>query len=608
VAKTVKKHAPQSPPVVGDIVQIDGTGSLIEGYYGQPVMIDGKCYEVRISPDGAGVFAHALDIPVGRIRVAHDRWDAMLVGTKYFLKVSGGKAPIDVPADRYVVTHYREFPPAGSPVRDAQLMVGQRNRQTGKPITWDVPAGAFADIAVGTPLAASLELTEHRQDAADLRFNMADAGGAQIDVLVVTGWSYRGPYPPAVSIIDPEGQVVHEGQIPVSPYLFSSSASASYRWDLSEIPAGDFTAVLNYDADPFAVRLAQTKFRIDQSKALSDLKTIWPEESPWQLFTGRWPAKRISRARLNFGAPGDRRDSHGRAWLGVPRATVSWATPVSVGMTMDGPGWYARDGLTDHQAVPQNGWVYDSGLRGKGKIVLDMISPETYSILAPRCEVPPAIDGQFDDACWDDAQPIPYANSQHQLDPKATLYLCQDDENLYIAFRREAATRDGKAVPFRSNAKKRTKDAGQFRKPRVWMDDEVEFMIADQTRQLAVQILISAGGGITDGLNKVAARHLAGAKWSYEWDYAVDKADAYWRTEIAVPLAVLRGVGIDTDRLVMNSFAQNCSGIGPREIVLTDPGAYDFGFCLNFLKILPKRDESEHFRRAGRGHSRPKGV
>lgn len=34
---------------------------------------------------------------------------------------------------------------------------------------------------------------------------------------------------------------------------------------------------------------------------------------------------------LNFGAPGDRRDEHGRLWLGYPRARMMYATGDSFG-------------------------------------------------------------------------------------------------------------------------------------------------------------------------------------------------------------------------------------------------------------------------------------
>lgn len=300
----------------------------------------------------------------------------------------------------------------------------------------------------------------------------------------------------------------------------------------------------------------------------------------WYAFAGKVITDLIRQARLNFGAPGDRRDDRGNAWLSYPRPRGPWAQ-VLADIDMPSPAWYYRPSAAGRVKGTDRPWVYGSGLRGQGKIVLHVVLPT--QVVIPATTSAPTIDGKLDDACWQDAQPTPFWRGEHLLDPKTTLFMCRDSDSIYFGYRRPASVREGKPIPFTAN-QSGTKDAN------CWEDDDFEIFITGKDRQTGLQLGVSCAGGRFDRRTRIPGGPSDEFQWDGDWTYAVRRTPEEWLAEVAIPLSTIREAGLDPSSLALNCTSLNLSGVGQGSIVLTHPGP-GFGQCRGFLDVVEELAE-----------------
>ena len=196
----------------GDTLVVDtGDGSFakpIKSFYGQPVLVDGKWYDVTISADVSKVSARQMEIEeAGTIKITHKEWSATFIGEKYILMLKGDTAPIAVPPDRYVVTDYQEMVGSEPGKSPARLMSGFGGNYPGKGKVVEVKADQMTEIPIGSPLTASITA---KQSGRTVRLSLVltDASGANVDDL--TGPKGGRPPAPKVEIFDTEGKSVYK--------------------------------------------------------------------------------------------------------------------------------------------------------------------------------------------------------------------------------------------------------------------------------------------------------------------------------------------------------------------------------------------------------------
>jgi len=264
---------------------------------------------------------------------------------------------------------------------------------------------------------------------------------------------------------------------------------------------------------------------------------------PWLVFQGDSADAPIKHLRLNFGAPGDHRDARGAAWLAYPRPELQGAYPVSVHVDVKDPSPYYRV-----FGVPKAGagWRYGSGVRGEGRIVIDLVTQK--GVVPHRVAKVPAIDGKMDDACWKNATPLPFFRNADRWTPHIRAQVCRDAKNLYVAYRCEASISGGKPVAFK--AAETGTDA------KVWLDDSLEIQLTDETLTTYVQFGVSCSGGTA-----MRRYTVDRGRWQWlddpiklqgRWRSGVDKQDRHWSGEVAIPLAALTAAGLDRERLQLN--------------------------------------------------------
>ena len=296
------------------------------------------------------------------------------------------------------------------------------------------------------------------------------------------------------------------------------------------------------------------------------------QRDTWYVFPGRrdpWPVKSI---RLNIGAPGDRRDARGRGWFAYPRPRMLGSCPVPAAVSGTRNFFYRPDAEVTSDAKDPS-WLYTSGVRGKARVELSLVS--LRPVVIPPCEQAPTIDGKLDDAPWRDAEPVPLAGPA-PLVRLTKLFARRDDTGLYFGFRREAAVRDGKPVPF---AGKETGEDAPLQQ-----DDDFELYLTDGAARLGLHFGVSWAGGTFDQKRWLTWQGRPDRNWDCEWSSAVDTGQGAWTGEVAIPLSVLQDAGLETDDLQLNVMSQHRSG-GTGALYLTAPGRAGFNDCLEFLPI-----------------------
>jgi outer membrane protein assembly factor BamB len=102
------------------------------------------------------------------------------------------------------------------------------------------------------------------------------------------------------------------------------------------------------------------------------------ENKSWGIFSAVGPSTPVKRIGINFGAPGDRKDSAGREWLGFPRPSsrerLEFVFDIKPQLAAGG-GWYSRNVDSIEMTGTDTPWLYTSGGRGLASFELPLIGP-----------------------------------------------------------------------------------------------------------------------------------------------------------------------------------------------------------------------------------------
>ena len=108
----------------------------------------------------------------------------------------------------------------------------------------------------------------------------------------------------------------------------------------------------------------------------------------WGVYYADGATTPVQHLALNLGAPGDRRDGHGKLWLGYPRPSsrAGIDLPLDLKPTYVGKegGVYALNEESHKIAGAETPWIYTSGMKGLTHLELPLIAkdkqPETYTV------------------------------------------------------------------------------------------------------------------------------------------------------------------------------------------------------------------------------------
>lgn len=116
-------------------------------YFGQPLLVDGRWYEVVC--DGKTVSARPAKLPLGVVRGQH-KWEVSLVGPHLLQGLCSDDAgQVTVPVGKYQVVQYDIY-------RGGVIDVSDPLDAAGKPLTIEVRADRQCELEIGLPLKATL--------------------------------------------------------------------------------------------------------------------------------------------------------------------------------------------------------------------------------------------------------------------------------------------------------------------------------------------------------------------------------------------------------------------------------------------------------------------
>lgn len=111
------------------------------------------------------------------------------------------------------------------------------------------------------------------------------------------------------------------------------------------------------------------------------------ERKQWGVYSAQGASTPVQHMALNLGAPGDRRDAHGKLWLSYPRPTsrAGIDLPLKLGETFTpGGGFYSFNADSYKVENTDTPWVHASGARGLRGVKIPLIGPgekpETYTV------------------------------------------------------------------------------------------------------------------------------------------------------------------------------------------------------------------------------------
>ncbi|OYW31212.1 MAG: hypothetical protein B7Z47_01670, partial [Chthoniobacter sp. 12-60-6] len=106
------------------------------------------------------------------------------------------------------------------------------------------------------------------------------------------------------------------------------------------------------------------------------------------VYSADGPSLPVQHMALNLGAPGDRRDAHGKLWLGYPRpssrAGIDLPLDFKPQYASKTGGAYAYSSESPSISGHDTPWIFTSGLRGLTKLDIPLLAkdqpPATYTV------------------------------------------------------------------------------------------------------------------------------------------------------------------------------------------------------------------------------------
>ena len=288
------------------------------------------------------------------------------------------------------------------------------------------------------------------------------------------------------------------------------------------------------------------------------------QREKWFVLPGDELDKPHDSLRIALGAPGDRKDQKGNAWLGYPRPAMTGAAPLQMEIAAAQPDWY-RHPRKDKLPADQEPWLYATGLRNPGKFTLNLFPKRPMAIVNASMQLDGSIDATVANA--NNGQYtmkfFPYREGNFAgmnfHDTKSDLYFSRDDQNLYIAIQSPS--------PMITEGRKEWARSMQGKDAHVWEDDSWEVFLADPNAKKTIHLGVSASGATYDALWQKGQK-FPDVKWNPAWDSKVSTDDQKMVVEIAMPWKSISEAGLDPKQLQFNACGTGPHGLGAPDMGL----------------------------------------
>jgi len=194
----------------GDTILVDLGGGTFssettaKAMVGQPVLVDGRWYDMKVSDDQKRLTAAPLKKPTGMLHVDQGKWWIRLLSADRLVAFQAGPKPVPVPAGSYEIVSggHEYFAPT-----PGVLLLDNKNVE---PVIVKIEPGKTAELPFGSPVMLRIKTkVVGRKVSMDLV--QADSAGLNVKALVV-GADRMPPRPaPRLKVLDAAGNIVHRG-------------------------------------------------------------------------------------------------------------------------------------------------------------------------------------------------------------------------------------------------------------------------------------------------------------------------------------------------------------------------------------------------------------
>ena len=235
---------------VGDLIEVDvgyGLGDFAaKAYYGHPVLVDGRLWNVTVSDDGAGIEALPYEGPTGNIQINHAFWQAAFVGDRFLIHLQGGPQPVPMPVGRYRIRQYDEYPPVRPENSKERLYLQDESFDGGHEADVVVRAGRTETIPIGSPLKGTLRVRQKGDKFCFVAEFDKDVGGRPH---VYLDWGSEVD----IIITDASGKQV--GRFSTSPW-----GGTGTEWKVPSGLTGTLTAEMRFPSGAFSIECEKVTF------------------------------------------------------------------------------------------------------------------------------------------------------------------------------------------------------------------------------------------------------------------------------------------------------------------------------------------------------------
>lgn len=205
-------------------------------WFGQPAQVEGKWYTLRCKD--MKITAAPLAEKTGELSVGAANWGCALirVGDNVVLNVTGGAAPVSVPAGDYRIRAFRRF----HPTHPKAFIHGSRADST-----LTIAAGEVTSLNLGQALTATLT-AKASPGVVSFKLRRSDATGARIEAIF--GADGKRPEAPRIEVVDSAGDVIYFAEL-----KYGEGGVCSHVWAVPRGVKGQFHLRMIYDPKPFIV-------------------------------------------------------------------------------------------------------------------------------------------------------------------------------------------------------------------------------------------------------------------------------------------------------------------------------------------------------------------
>ncbi|MCH7686738.1 MAG: PQQ-binding-like beta-propeller repeat protein, partial [Planctomycetes bacterium] len=122
---------------------------------------------------------------------------------------------------------------------------------------------------------------------------------------------------------------------------------------------------------------------------------------PWTIYSAVGPKTPVKHMSLNFGAPGDRKDSRGKIWLAYPRPNPKKTTSLDLQLdlkhqTLSGGGFITQNNRSLNLQTSEADWLFSSKAQGVKQFTVPLLgkddAPASYTVKLHFAEIEEGVE------------------------------------------------------------------------------------------------------------------------------------------------------------------------------------------------------------------------